>query len=183
MSNDIDNRDQTAELKAMTRLHELSTRLLGTTELQPMLEEVLDATMALLDADLGNVQLYNSKTKALEIVAQRGFRQDFLDHFSSVSEDSAACGRALCRGERTIIEDVRTDPDFAPHRAIAASAGFRAVQSTPMFSRSGRPLGIFSTHFRQPHRPAQRDLRMADLYARLAADLIERQQAEAALHE
>ena len=100
MSNVVDNGDQAAELKAMKRLHELSTRLLATTELQPILEEVLDATIALLNADLGNVQLYNSKTKALEIVAQRGFRQDFLDHFSSVSEDSAACGRALNSGER-----------------------------------------------------------------------------------
>src|SRR5947207_427523 len=48
-----------AELAEMTRLHELSTRLLVSTKLQQLLEEVLGATMALQDADFGNVQLYN----------------------------------------------------------------------------------------------------------------------------
>jgi PAS domain S-box-containing protein len=176
-------RNSAEEAEGMVRLHEFSTRLLATTELQPMLEEVLNATIALQCADFGNVQLYNPRTQGLEIVAQRGFGQDFLDHFSSADESGAACGRALKRAERVIIEDVLTDPDFAPHRAIATSAGFRAVQSTPLFSRNGEPLGIVSTHFRQPHRPSERELRLTDLYARQAAELIEREQAKKALRE
>jgi hypothetical protein len=80
-----------AELTAMKRLHQLSTRLLHETELQPLLEEVLNATIALQSADFGNVQLYNPRTQTLEIVAQRGFGQDFLDHFGSVNESGAAC--------------------------------------------------------------------------------------------
>ena len=167
-----------AELAAMNRLHQLSTRLLREVELLPLLEEVLNATIALQSADFGNLQLYNERTQALEIVAQRDFGQDFLNHFSAVNESGAACGRALKRAERVIIEDVLTDPDFAPHRAIAASAGFRAIQSTPLFSRSGEPLGIVSTHFRQPHRPSERELRLTDLYAWQAAELIERKRAE-----
>src|SRR5262249_33918255 len=72
------------------------------------------------------------------------------------------------------------DADFAPHRHIAASAGFRAVQSTPLFSRSGEFLGMLSTHFRRPHRPPLRDLRFTDLYARHAAEIIERERLETA---
>ena len=97
-----------ADLKTMLRLHELSTRLLKSTELQPLLEEILDAIIELLHADFGNVQLCNRQSKALEIVAQRGFKQDFLDYFSSVHEDSAACGRALQHRRRVIIDDVET---------------------------------------------------------------------------
>jgi PAS domain S-box-containing protein len=171
------------ELTAMTRLHEFSTRLLARTELEPMLEEVLDATIALQNADLGNVQLYNPQTQTLEIVAQRGFQQDFLDYFTSVHEDSSACGRALQRRERVIIEDVETDAAFEPHRHIAAAAGFRGVQLTPLFSRSGEPLGMISTHFRQPHRPSERELRLTDLYVMQAAELIERNQARAVLEQ
>jgi PAS domain S-box-containing protein len=170
-----------ADLKNMIRLHELSTRLLASTELQPLLEEVLEATIELLNADFGNIQLCNQQSKALEIVAQRGFKQDFLDHFSNVNEESAACGRAVRDGERVIIEDVKSDPTFAPHRQIAASAGFRAVQSTPLFSRSGEVLGIISSHFRQPHCPSEHELRFIDLYAHLAAEFIERQRASDAL--
>jgi PAS domain S-box-containing protein len=167
-----------AELDAMTRLHELSTRLLATMTLQPLLEEVLDATIALQSADFGNVQLYNRQECALEIVAQRGFQPEFLDYFKRVSDEGAACGRALHHRERIIVEDVHSDPSFAPHLPIVTNAGYRAVQSTPLFSHDGEPLGMISTHFREPHRPSERELRMTDLYARLAAEMIERKQAE-----
>ena len=172
-----------AEQEAMTRFHEFGTRMLATTELQPLLEEVLTASIALQSADFGTIQLYNPESQALEIVAQRGFQQDFLNHFSSVLEGEAAYGRALSRGERVIIEDVLTDADFELFRPIAAAADFRAVQSTPLFSRNGEPLGMISTHFRQPHRPSERDLRLTDLYARQAAEMIERKRADAALME
>src|SRR4029077_1234308 len=58
-----------AKRAAMPRLHRFSTRLLANTEVQPLLEEVLSATMELQNADFGNVQLYNPQTQALEIVA------------------------------------------------------------------------------------------------------------------
>jgi PAS domain S-box-containing protein len=56
--------------------------------------------------------------------------------------------------------------------------GIRAMQSTPLFSRAGRLLGMISTHWRGPHEPSERDLRLLDVLARQAADLIERKQAE-----
>jgi PAS domain S-box-containing protein len=171
-----------AEREAIARLHEFGTRTLATAELQPLLEEVLTASIALQRADFGIVQLYNPKSQALEVVAHHGFRQDSLDYFSRVSESEAAW-RALRRGERVIIEDVLTDADFASRQPIAVSAGFRAMQSTPLVSRSGEPLGMISTHFRQPHRPSERDLRLTDLYARQAAEMIERKQGDAALME
>ena len=170
-----------AELTAMTRLHELSTRLLASTDLKPLLEEVLDATMALLNADFGNIQLFNPKSNALKIVAQRGFRQDFLDYFNSAPQVTASCGTALLRRERVVVEDVLTDPSFAPHLQAVAAAGYRAVQSTPLFSRSGEPLGMISTHFRETHRPSEHELRLTDLYARQAAELIELKRAQETL--
>jgi PAS domain S-box-containing protein len=170
-----------AELEAVTRLHELSTRLLTRSELQPLLEELLNATIALQKADFGSVQLYDPQTQALEIIAQRGFQQDFLDYFRSVREDGAAYGRSTQRRERIIIEDVQTDPAFEPHREIAASTGFRAVQIIPLVDRAGDLLGMLSTYFRQTHRPSERELRATDLYAIQAAQMIERQRAEAAL--
>ncbi len=167
-----------AELQAMTRLHEFSTRLWAIAELPALLEEILTVTIEIQQADFGNVQLYNPQLHALEIAAQRGFNAQFLEYFALVDHESAACGRAMQSRSRTIIEDVQTDPQFAPHRHIALSAGFRAVQSTPLFSRGGEILGVISTHFKNPHRPSDRDLRLTDLYARQAAEIIERKRAE-----
>jgi signal transduction histidine kinase len=60
-------------------------------------------------------------------------------------------------------------------------SGIRAVQSTPLRSRSGEPLGMISTHWRTPHAPTEHDFRLFDVLVRQAADLIERTQAEEAL--
>jgi PAS domain S-box-containing protein len=151
------------------------------TDLNGALQVVLDATMELHKADFGSVQLYSPENRSLEIVGQRGFRQDFLDHFRRLSSGSA-CAAALARRQRVIIEDVQSGAGFA-HREQAAAAGFRAVQSTPLLSRGGEPLGMISTHFRLPHRPSEEELRLTDLYARQAADLIERKRAGDALRE
>jgi PAS domain S-box-containing protein len=170
-----------AELAVMNGLHHLSTRLLAATELGPLLEEILEATIALLAADFGTIQLWDPATGVLTLAAQRGFQQDFLDSFDHVHAGTGSWGVALERRARVVVEDVRTDPLFAPHVPIAASAGFRAVQSTPLFSRTGEPLGMISTHFRQPHRPADRDLWFTDFYARQAAELIERKRSDDSL--
>jgi PAS domain S-box-containing protein len=167
-----------SELSTMTRLHELTTRSAGNTGLQQILEEVLDAAIDLHGADFGLVQLCNTETGELEVVAQRGFGEECLDYFRDVRDDSSAGRRALQRQECVVIEDVETDPGFAPHRAIAAAVGFRALQSTPFRDRSGKPLGIISTYFRRPHRPTEHDLRLTDLFARHAAATIESKLAE-----
>jgi PAS domain S-box-containing protein len=166
------------ELSTVTRLHELTTRLAGNTELQPILEAILDAAIGLHNADFGLVQLCNTETGGLEVVAQLGFGNEFLEYVRDMRDDTSACGMALQRQACVVIEDVETDPAFAPHRAIAAAAGFRAVQSTPFRDRSNKPLGIISTHFRRPHRPTEHDLRLTDLFARHAAAMIESKRAE-----
>jgi PAS domain S-box-containing protein len=173
-----------AELEATTRLHALSTRLLSADNLTTALQDVLENAIVTVGADFGNIQLYNAQIDALEIVAQKGFQQDFLDYFRSVRmDDGWACAQAMQRGERTIIEDVELDPAFERHRRIAAAAGYRAVQSTPLKTHDGTILGMLSTHFRAPHRVSDRDHRLLDLYARHAADLIERLRFEQALRE
>ena len=60
--------------------------------------------------------------------------------------------------------------------SIVFSAGFRAVQSTPLISRGGELIGVLSTHFRRPHRPSAPELHLLDLHARQAAEVIEREE-------
>ena len=171
------------ELAAMTRLHEFCTRLVPSMEFKPLLEEILRASIELQNADFGMVQLYERQTQMLEVVSQHGFSRDILDRFKSRRDDTTICGRALLQRQRVIIEDVQVDPDFGPQLALADAAGFRAVQSTPLFNRNGEPWGVLSTCFRQPHRPSERELRFTDLYVTYAAEIVERRRAEEALHK
>lgn len=164
-----------SEVLSLARLNELSSRLWRTTSLRQGLDEMLTATIELLGADFGNVQLLDTERGVLTIEAQRGFSSDFLEFFCEVSaEDESACGRAFRAGERIVIEDIETDAPYAPMREIGRAAGYRAVQSTPLIACDGRPLGMLSTHWRSAHRPCDQDLRRLDLYVRQAADFIER---------
>jgi PAS domain S-box-containing protein len=173
-----------AELEVITRLHALSTRLLSADNLTAALDDVLENAIVTCGADFGNIQLYNPQVGALEIVAHRGFRKDFLDYFRTVRvDDASACAQAMQSGERIVIEDVNLDPRYEPLRPVAAAAGYRAVQSTPLKSRKGSILGMLSTHFRAPHRVSDRDQRLLDLYARHAADLMERFRSEEELRQ
>jgi light-regulated signal transduction histidine kinase (bacteriophytochrome) len=62
-----------------------------------------------------------------------------------------------------------------PELDVLLAAGVVAVQSTPFVSRSGGVLGMVSTHYAtEPRKPAERELRLMDILARQASDLIER---------
>jgi GAF domain-containing protein len=109
------------------------------------------------------------------LVTQAGFGPEFLEYFAVVDGDSqSVCGRTAKRRAQTVVADARSDPGFAPHREIAAAAGFRAVQATPLTDYAGRLIGVVSTHFRRPHRPSDRDLRLMELYADFAGEAVTR---------
>jgi len=57
------------------------------------------------------------------------------------------------------------------------------VQCTPLVARDGRLLGTLGNYFRVTGRPDERKLRLLDLLARQASDLIEHQQADDALRD
>lgn len=171
----------TREADAMKRLHDFSARMLTADGLQLLLEEVLDATIELHRADFGVVQQVDPDSGDLVIVAHRKLPGAFLTHFARVHDQSAISARAMVRRERVIVDDLLADPLLAPHRAVAAAAGVRAVQSTPLVSRKGEVVGVISTLFREPHRFSAAVLRFTDLYVRHAADLVERNRGEAAL--
>ncbi|HYG23349.1 MAG TPA: PAS domain S-box protein [Verrucomicrobiae bacterium] len=171
-----------ADADALSKLNHLGSRLWKISSLQEGIDEMLNATIELLEADMGNIQLLDGPR--LRIAAQRGFSREFLDFFSEVSVgDASACGRALRTGDRIIIPDVQVDKAYAPMRAIAESAGYRAVQSTPLIGRNGKPRGMISTHWHSPHCPNERQLRHLELYVRQATDFIERCEIEDVLRE
>jgi len=177
-------RDREEALARLRSLHELGLRLMGQTDLRSLLSEILRVAQSITGADMGNIQLLDSQG-LLRIEAQQGFSREFLDFFNGVQEHQAACGTAMARAERIIVEDVAHSPIFAgtPSLAIMLAAGVHAVQSTPLISSTGALLGMLSTHYRRPYRPNAIDLRSLDLLTRQAAELIEKLRAEQALRE
>src|SRR5262249_54564117 len=133
---------------------------------------VLGATIALHRAQFGTLQLLTTGGD-LMIVAQQGFQPGFLNAFSLISaSDSDPSGRALHERTSVVVQDVCIDTAFAPYRHIAAEAGYRAVQSTPMVASNGGVAGVLSTHFTRTHAPSALEMAMARVYGRAAADTL-----------
>ena len=174
-----------ADLRAMTRLHEIGLRCLrADAEERECLAEILDAAIEISGAEKGVVQLMDPETDTLEIAVQRGFDPAFLGFFRRVTrEGTGVAATALRSRARVLVEDAEKSPLFADAGAAAAmrATGMRAVQATPLVSSAGKILGLLSTHWREPHRTSERELRLIDLVARHAADYLERRQGEAAL--
>ncbi len=172
-----------ADLSALTRMHALSGRVLGTEGLQPLLQEVMDVAVSIMAADRGTLQLLEGDS--LRIVAHHGHQQPFLEFFASSENRASSCGEAMLRGERVVVEDVENSSLFAgtPSLPVLREAGVRAIQSTPLISRTGMLLGIFTTQWSVPYSPSEHDLWRIDLLARQAADLIENARAEERLRQ
>ena len=143
------------------------------TRLATALDQVLDRAIRATRADLGNIQILDRSADALRIIAQRGFRQPFLDFFSVVSLRESACGAALQSHLRTVVADVTMSPLYTPAaRQAMLDAGARACQSTPIMLR-GEVVGMISTHFRTTHIPSPREFKRVDALAREAASIID----------
>jgi GAF domain-containing protein len=150
-------------------LRHMTRRLVRSRDFDGVVQTILDDVIALLGAEYGNVQLPIGDE--LAIVAQRGLSAEFLKAFWRVKkDDGSACGRALALRLPVIIPDIEKDDGFAAFRRDARHAGFRAVQSTPMFTRDGHLFGIVSTHFANVHVPTPIEMNTLKSYSCIAAE-------------
>lgn len=167
-------------------LQGISAELIREENVEALYGKILDAAIAIMHADFASLQmLYPERGSGgeLRLLAHRGFNPEAAEFWEWVRPDSkSTCGAALRTGERVVAPDVETcglmagSGDLETYR----QTGIRAVQTTPLVSRGGALVGMISTHWGGPREPSERDLRLLDILARQAADLIERSLAEAA---
>ncbi|WP_434113442.1 PAS domain S-box protein [Methylocaldum sp. GT1TLB] len=179
-----------AELQDTQLLQSISAALLHEDDIQALYEKIIDAAAHIMHSEYASMQmLYPERGRGgeLRLLAFRGFNPQAAKFWEWVSADSSdsTCGAALRTGRRVIAPDLE-NCDFmqgTEDLATYLQTGIHACQTTPLFSRSGKLVGMISTHWRCPHQPSERDLRLLDILARQAADLIDRKRAEEALRE
>jgi len=168
------------ELTASRMLQELSIEMAHEIDTAALYERLIDGAKTIMRSDFASMQQFYPQLGhrgELKLLGFRGFNPAAAAFWIWVRADSACtCGVALSRRERVIVEDVEAAPFLAGTTDLQTyrDTGVRAVQSTPLMSRRGELVGMISTHWKEPHTPSERDLRLLDILARLAADLIER---------
>lgn len=151
----------------------LPSRLVSSSS-QPELSEVVARAIEMAGADMGNLQILNPRTNNLHIAAQVGLSKRFLEFFETVQHNQGACGTALARGQRVIVDNVASNPIFRGTKAreIILKEGVRAVQSIPLTTLSGQLVGVLSTHFRIARPPRHQLFKVTDVFAQEVAELI-----------
>ncbi|HEU4933154.1 MAG TPA: ATP-binding protein [Pyrinomonadaceae bacterium] len=170
-----------ADLKAMRRLNEIGTRCAKDgDDIAGCLKEILNVAIEISSADKGSIQLLDQDSDRLKFAAQSGFDESFRDFFTNARDGNSAWGKAMESHQRVIVEDISESEIYAgkPSLSMMLKADVRAVQSVPLLSSFGKLLGTISTHFSEPHRPSEQELRLMDLLARQTADYLERKQVE-----
>jgi two-component sensor histidine kinase/CheY-like chemotaxis protein len=179
-------------LQDIELLHGISVELIGEQDRVALYGKIVDAAVAIAGSQFGTMQMLCPKGDPsghdgeLRLLAHRGLPADAIAYWQWVPPVAhSSCTAALKAGERVII------PDFEEWDAIAGTddllafrrTGIRSAQTTPLRSRNGKLLGMISTHWNEPHNPSERDLRLLDILARQAADLLERTIADEELRE
>jgi len=174
------------EVAGAKTLQSISTRLISESTPESLYAQILGAAMELMASDFASVQILAADHASLKLLACRNFHPASAAFWQRVEVGAGStCGQALRDNERVVVTDVEACEFMAgtQDQQEYRRSGIRAVQSTPLRSRTGRPLGMISTHWRTPHHPTEEDFRFFDVLARQAADLIERTLTEEALRE
>ena len=119
----------------------------------PSVRDLLASAMNVAGAEMANVQLFDSESQALKIVAHCGFDSEFLRFFEVVRQDGqSACAAAIQERRRTVVPDITRSQLFQDPRVrrIMLRAGVLAVQSSPIITVAGEFLGVVSTHYSVP---------------------------------
>jgi PAS domain S-box-containing protein len=179
-------RDLARELVDQRKLQEISGRLIKQRNVKAVYMQIMKATMTLLRSEFGSLQMVIPKTGELLLLAHKGFVSRSASAWYRIGpkDGGTSCAEALRRGERVIVPDIEQcrflkEKDVILYR----QSGIRSMQSTPLISRSGGLVGMISTHWQDVYEPSKRELRLLDVMARQAADLIEWKHADDEVRE
>lgn len=75
---------------------------------------------------------------------------------------AGSCGTAAFRGEEVEVQDIASDPLWAPYRHLALPIGLAACWSTPVMGREGKVIATFAFYYREPRGPSRFHRRMVD---------------------
>ncbi len=173
------------EVEALNTLHKLNSNFIVRDKLEIIYQEILKAAVTMTTANKGCIQLYDEETKMLNIILGHGLSNRFLQYFACIDLETDTCGLASKEKRRIVVEDITECPIFSgkPGLQYLREENILCEQSTPLISSSGKFVGVINTYYPEQKQFSEREIRMLDMLARLAADIIERTRVEFALQE
>ncbi|MBA1279636.1 MULTISPECIES: ATP-binding protein [Pseudomonadaceae] len=174
---ELAQQDLTEQISDLNSLHTLGNRLQQLPTLDAQLQAIIDVLCELHGATHGLLALSDGQSP-LRIHASKGFSPASLELMDNVAPGLGVCGAAVQEGCRVVVTDTETDPRFTEFRAVSRIEGFRSAHSTPILHSDGSVLGTLTVQLKETRPPTEREIRLADLAAGLAAVFIDRARAQ-----
>jgi PAS domain S-box-containing protein len=95
-----------------------------------------------------------------------------------IGPTAGSCGAAAFTGQRVIVEDIATHPNWAPYRELALPFGLRACWSSPI-KTADTVLGTFAMYYRESRGPTAEEIAWVDAATYLASIAIMRDRTAA----
>lgn len=158
-------------------LHEFSTILLQTGEIDSKLRQVLQTLSDFHGASSVVLSIHDPATGALYVRSSVGMANDALAGLNGIMPGEGACGRAFGNRERYIAEEFEKDPCLQPYLSWASRHRIGAVYASPFFDAKNETMGALSLYFDQARRPTEQEMQLADMCAGTVALFLDREEA------
>jgi GAF domain-containing protein len=153
------------KLRLSQSLYRIAEALSSSLELEPMLRQVLQATVDGMWLRAGSIRLVEPKDQTLYLVAAYGLSKAYLDKGEEHLTKSEIDRRVL-QGEAVVLHDVEHDSGFEYPEA-AAREGIRSILVVPLKVKD-RTFGLMRVHSGRPRHFGP----VAITFLRSVADLV-----------
>jgi diguanylate cyclase (GGDEF)-like protein/PAS domain S-box-containing protein len=183
------SRLQREALETSSSLLEVETQIVDMMNSGASLRQVLDilthAIEKMVPECLCSVLLLDVERQQLHEGSAGGLPQEYMQAINglAIGPEVGACGSAAYRNTPIVVEDIATDPRFAPVKDFVMSFGLRACWSVPIRGLKQNVLGTFAMYHRSPAKPRDRELELVEAGGHLAANAIVRLRAADRLRE
>ncbi|HHH41534.1 MAG TPA: GAF domain-containing protein [Chloroflexi bacterium] len=146
-------------------LYNIARALNASLELEPMLHQVLEATVREMGLKAASVRLLDPRSQTLRLVATYGLSETYLAK-GEVRVEASPVDQRVLRGEVVVLYDVEHEVGFQ-YPEEAAREGIRSVLAVPLRLKE-RTLGVMRVYSAQPRRFG----RVATAFLTAVADLV-----------
>jgi len=130
-----------------TSLFRIAEALTSSLELEPLLNQVLAATVLEMGLKAASVRLLDPDGKRLELVAAYGLSERYLTK-GKVLLAKSTIDQRLLEGETVVLYNVAEDPGFQ-YPAEAEAEGIRSVLAVPLYVKD-RIVGVMRVYSASP---------------------------------
>jgi signal transduction histidine kinase/CheY-like chemotaxis protein len=170
-------------MSALNRFRRIMGLIKMGTPIGDVLEAIIQAVEEEDSAITCSVYLLDPQTQLLNLAAAPGLPPQYRQAVAQapIGPDIGSCPVAAYKNERVIVEDIQTDPRWAPIKFLVEGTNLYACWSEPIRGSEGEVLGTFAIYRSRIGGPSGDDINFMEAAAELAGIAIGRVRASAEL--